>query len=89
MAIFTHQFQLLFRECDYPNAFMVWIGLHGVMFLFLFGDFYKSKYSSIKGKSKQLLANGTTLLNGGGASKNGGNAGACMVSDEWRRGKKI
>lgn len=24
---------------------MVWIGLHGVMFLFLFSDFYKQAYS--------------------------------------------
>lgn len=45
VAIFTHQFQLLFTECDYPKGFMVWIGLHGVMFLFLFSDFYKQAYS--------------------------------------------
>ncbi|XP_037806325.1 elongation of very long chain fatty acids protein [Lucilia sericata] len=50
VAIFTHQFQLLFRECDYPKGFMVWIGLHGVMFLFLFSDFYKAKYT--KGAQK-------------------------------------
>ena len=46
VCIFVHQFQLLFRECNYPKSFMVWIGLHGVMFLFLFSDFYKSKYTS-------------------------------------------
>jgi len=46
VCIFIHQFQLLFRECNYPKSFMVWIGLHGVMFLFLFSDFYKSKYTS-------------------------------------------
>lgn len=45
VAIFTHQFQLLFTNCDYPKGFMVWIGLHGVMFLFLFSDFYKQAYS--------------------------------------------
>ncbi|XP_058812942.1 elongation of very long chain fatty acids protein AAEL008004 [Topomyia yanbarensis] len=45
VAIFTHQFQLLFTQCDYPKGFMVWIGLHGVMFLFLFSDFYKQAYS--------------------------------------------
>lgn len=27
---------------------MIWIGLHGVMFLFLFSDFYKSKYTHSK-----------------------------------------
>lgn len=71
IAIFGHQFQLLFRECDYPKSFMVWIGLHGVMFLFLFSDFYKAKYTSVKnnltkGKSKEIHQNG--------------NQGACMVS---------
>lgn len=69
VAIFTHQFQLLFRECDYPKGFMVWIGLHGVMFLFLFSDFYKSKYSSLKNKTKKIAQN-----------QNGSNDGACMVS---------
>lgn len=53
VAIFTHQFQLLFTECDYPKGFMVWIGLHGVMFLFLFSDFYKQAYSKRKAKRAQ------------------------------------
>lgn len=48
--IFSHQFQLLFTECNYPKSFMVWIGLHGVMFLFLFSDFYKTRYT---GKNQQ------------------------------------
>lgn len=51
VAIFTHQFQLLFTNCEYPKGFMVWIGLHGVMFLFLFADFYKQNYSE---KQKRL-----------------------------------
>lgn len=46
VMIFVHQFQLLFIDCNYPKSFMVWIGLHGVMFLFLFSDFYKARYSS-------------------------------------------
>lgn len=36
---------------------MVWIGLHGVMFLFLFSDFYKAKYTKAAQKVK---ANGST-----------------------------
>lgn len=48
VLIFSHQFQLLFTECNYPKSFMIWIGLHGVMFLFLFSDFYKVKYPSDK-----------------------------------------
>lgn len=38
---------------------MVWIGLHGVMFLFLFSDFYKTKYTNAAPKPKQ-----STKLNG-------------------------
>lgn len=45
VAIFIHQFQLLFVDCNYPKGFMIWIGLHGAMFLFLFSDFYKTKYT--------------------------------------------
>ncbi|KAI5750465.1 hypothetical protein M8J76_015763 [Diaphorina citri] len=45
VAIFVHQFQLLFVECNYPKSFMVWIALHGVLFLFLFSDFYKQRYT--------------------------------------------
>uniref|UniRef100_A0A1B6D8X5 Elongation of very long chain fatty acids protein n=1 Tax=Clastoptera arizonana TaxID=38151 RepID=A0A1B6D8X5_9HEMI len=52
VAIFTHQFQLLFIDCNYPKSFTVWIGLHGVMFLFLFSDFYKSKYVNKNGQKK-------------------------------------
>lgn len=54
VAIFGHQFQLLFRECDYPKYFMVWIGLHGAMFLFLFSDFYKTKYTGTGGKGDKV-----------------------------------
>lgn len=31
---------------------MIWIGLHGVLFLGLFSDFYKSKYTSKDLRSK-------------------------------------
>lgn len=48
VMIFTHQFQLLFTECNYPKIIMVWIALHGMMFLFLFSDFYKTKYAGTK-----------------------------------------
>lgn len=48
VAIFAHQFQLLFTDCNYPKSCMIWIALHGVLFLFLFSDFYKDKYSDKK-----------------------------------------
>ena len=55
VLIMSHQFQLFFTECDYPRSFMIWIGLHGVLFLGLFSDFYKAKYvdkSKIVGETK-------------------------------------
>lgn len=67
VAIFTHQFQLLWTDCDYPKGFMVWIGLHGIMFLFLFSDFYKQSYIDKKEKLKTLKkesANGKVYANG-------------------------
>lgn len=62
VAIFTHQFQLLFIECDYPKGFMVWIGLHGVMFLFLFSDFYKQAYSKRRIANEKRAAEKALLL---------------------------
>lgn len=47
IAIMVHAFQLLFIDCNYPRAFVWWIGMHAVMFFFLFNEFYKSTY---KGK---------------------------------------
>lgn len=67
MAIFTHQFQLLWTECDYPKGFMIWIGLHGIMFLFLFSDFYKQSYIDRRDKIrnyKKESENGKVYLNG-------------------------
>ncbi|XP_043282321.1 elongation of very long chain fatty acids protein AAEL008004 isoform X2 [Venturia canescens] len=70
VAIFGHQFQLLFTECDYPRSFMVWIGLHGVLFLGLFSDFYKTKYGPGDSKSS---SDRRKRVNGGG-----GGGGLCM-----------
>ncbi|CAG9759475.1 unnamed protein product [Ceutorhynchus assimilis] len=53
IAIFVHQFQLLFTECNYPKSFMIWIAIHGLMFLFLFSDFYKVNYSKEPKKANQ------------------------------------
>lgn len=64
IAIFTHQFQLLFRKCDYPSGFMVWIGLHGVMFLFLFSDFYKRSYVNKRKNKLKIEEEKAAALNG-------------------------
>jgi len=42
----VHAFQLLFIDCNYPKAFVWWIGMHAVMFFFLFNEFYKAAYRS-------------------------------------------
>uniref|UniRef100_A0A6M2DWN5 Putative secreted protein n=1 Tax=Xenopsylla cheopis TaxID=163159 RepID=A0A6M2DWN5_XENCH len=45
VLVMVHAFQLLFIECNYPRAFVWWIGMHAVMFYFLFSDFYKQTYN--------------------------------------------
>jgi elongation of very long chain fatty acids protein 7 len=44
ILVMVHSFQLLFIDCNYPRAFVFWIGGHAIMFFFLFADFYKSTY---------------------------------------------
>uniref|UniRef100_A0A2M3Z940 Elongation of very long chain fatty acids protein n=1 Tax=Anopheles braziliensis TaxID=58242 RepID=A0A2M3Z940_9DIPT len=87
VAIFTHQFQLLFTDCDYPKGFMVWIGLHGIMFLFLFSDFYKQAYNKRAAGRAKREAEAAGLLKAHANGKlhdhhNGdvvnNNQGACM-----------
>lgn len=56
----VHAFQLLFIECDYPRAFVWWIGMHAVMFFFLFKDFYDQSYS--KPKVQYSLTNSIVWL---------------------------
>ncbi|CAG9560577.1 unnamed protein product [Danaus chrysippus] len=56
VLVFFHAFQLLFIECDYPRAFVWWIGMHAVLFYYLFSDFYKQAYlKKVKrSKSKEI-----------------------------------
>uniref|UniRef100_A0A1B6KPQ9 Elongation of very long chain fatty acids protein n=1 Tax=Graphocephala atropunctata TaxID=36148 RepID=A0A1B6KPQ9_9HEMI len=59
IAIMVHAFQLLFIDCNYPRAFVWWIGMHAVMFFFLFKEFYNQSYNrSRKGAMKAASANG-------------------------------
>ncbi|XP_044754274.1 elongation of very long chain fatty acids protein AAEL008004-like [Coccinella septempunctata] len=44
VGIMVHAFQLLFIDCNYPRAFVWWIGMHAVMFFFLFKEFYNKAY---------------------------------------------
>jgi len=70
VLIFTHSFQLLFYEnCNFPKGFAYWIGSHGILFLFLFSDFYKKSYlqkegSELKKKTEDLFNNNCEHLLG-------------------------
>ncbi|XP_044017735.1 elongation of very long chain fatty acids protein AAEL008004-like isoform X2 [Aphidius gifuensis] len=52
LAIILHAFQLVFIDCNYPKAVVWFVGLHAVMFYFLFNNFYKQKYVSKDNKSR-------------------------------------
>lgn len=65
VLVMIHAFQLLFIDCNYPKAFVWWIGLHAFMFYFLFKDFYQQAYTS---KQKRKVS---VTQNGNGAIKNG------------------
>ncbi|XP_062703147.1 elongation of very long chain fatty acids protein AAEL008004 isoform X2 [Aedes albopictus] len=77
VAIMVHAFQLLFIDCNYPKAFVWWIGMHAVMFFFLFNEFYQSTYKANKlrkaaaAEAKRLAAEEAKLQNGSAASSNG------------------
>ncbi|XP_054719369.1 elongation of very long chain fatty acids protein 7-like [Uloborus diversus] len=60
VMIFTHSFQLLFTNCNYPRGFMFWIGFHAVLFWFLFYDFYKNAYQKKKIIASKALKNGSS-----------------------------
>ncbi|KAG5675216.1 hypothetical protein PVAND_005140 [Polypedilum vanderplanki] len=64
-VVFIHAFQLLFSNpCNYPIAFVYWILAHSVLFLFLFGGFYKDTYVK-NNKRKQAICdmNGNAVKN--------------------------
>ncbi|XP_037030823.1 elongation of very long chain fatty acids protein AAEL008004 isoform X2 [Bradysia coprophila] len=84
VAIMVHAFQLLFIDCNYPRAFVWWIGMHAVMFFFLFNEFYKSTYKAkqdrlrreAEQKKNDTLKNG--LKQNGSIKENGVNANGTM-----------
>lgn len=77
VLVMVHAFQLLFIECDYPKAFVWWIGLHAVMFYFLFSNFYKEAYKTKK--LKELKQNGTSNGTANGTAKKA-QIGICFTS---------
>ncbi|XP_060881204.1 elongation of very long chain fatty acids protein AAEL008004-like isoform X1 [Metopolophium dirhodum] len=69
LAIMLHAFQLLFIDCNYPKAFVWWIGMHAVMFFFLFKEFYKQQYT--KPSKPSAGAQSRPSANGSSKSSNG------------------
>lgn len=70
ILVFTHSFQLLFRECDYPRIFMAYIGFYSVLFLFMFSDFYIKAYKKSISDSKSMLSKSKSLSNGKSCDSN-------------------
>ncbi|CAB0012652.1 unnamed protein product [Nesidiocoris tenuis] len=74
IAIMVHAFQLLFIDCNYPKAFVWWIGMHAVMFFFLFKEFYNQSYGKrpkVKVESNGKAANGSAAYSNGKVHANG------------------
>lgn len=70
ILVMIHAFQLLFIDCNYPKAFVWWIGMHAVMFYFLFRNFYQETY---KKRAKIVASKNENYVkaNGNGHSANG------------------
>ena len=52
VAIMVHEFQLLFYDdCDFPWQYPIYIGVHVLIFFFLFGHFYVKEYLHKKQKA--------------------------------------
>ncbi|RZB40104.1 ELO domain containing protein [Asbolus verrucosus] len=64
VAIMVHAFQLLFTDCNYPRAFVWWIGMHAVMFFFLFKEFYIQTYNRKVALRNGAVHNGVAAQNG-------------------------
>nr|XP_022916067.1 elongation of very long chain fatty acids protein AAEL008004-like [Onthophagus taurus] len=95
VGIMVHAFQLLFTNCNYPRAFVWWIGMHAVMFFFLFKEFYTQSYIGKGGKQKvsvtatngyangYILQNGETKQKSNGHIGNGGSSSQTSASDYY------
>lgn len=103
IAVMIHAFQLLFINCNYPKAFVWWIGLHATMFFFLFNEFYQQNYQ--QKKRRRLTANGVNkdheqksssdhalangVANGGAAVTASSNTGRRDAADYYVKGDSL
>lgn len=84
VAVMVHTFQLLFIECDYPKAFVWWIGMHALMFYFLFKNFYDSSYKKPPRKGQAVpVANGKDSQSSK-KTQNGSTPQSNMYANEYK-----
>lgn len=79
VLVTTHCFQLLFRDCDYPRIFMVYISFYAILFLFLFTDFYSKAYTCSKVPKVDQVPSDDGVVVTGGSSLLVSNNNACLV----------
>ncbi|KAL3269872.1 hypothetical protein HHI36_008929 [Cryptolaemus montrouzieri] len=71
IGIMVHAFQLLFIDCNYPRAFVWWIGMHAVMFFFLFKEFYNQTYHRQQKAKKDAEDRKNGVVTEGNSQENG------------------
>lgn len=91
VAVMIHAFQLLFIDCNYPKAFVWWIGLHATMFFFLFNEFYQQSYlqrrKPRKDGQQSVHANG--VANGAVSNGNSTSSGRRDAADYYVKGDSL
>ncbi|CAG9860521.1 unnamed protein product [Phyllotreta striolata] len=70
--VFWHNFQVIFRECDYPKFLNVLLTTQAAYFFYLFGRFYVNSY--VKNKNKSKCADQTSGKSHNGSIPNGKHA---------------
>ncbi|XP_018327714.1 elongation of very long chain fatty acids protein AAEL008004 [Agrilus planipennis] len=67
--IFIHNFQVLFRQCDYPKFIVFLLGTQAMFFFYLFGQFYLRTYG--KSDKKIERSESSDSVNNNNVVKNG------------------
>ncbi|KAK9303420.1 hypothetical protein QLX08_004903 [Tetragonisca angustula] len=84
VLVILHAFQLLFIECDYPKVFVWWIGMHAVMFYFLFRDFYLQTYKKSKTAAKTPVNKEAKVNQESAIQQNGEKENGKMYANEYK-----
>jgi len=62
--IFLHNFQVLFRQCDYPKFIVFLLGTQAMFFFYLFGSFYKRTYYTNQSEKAVEVSENNNVKNG-------------------------